>query len=58
VWAKLDGVVRGFIVETDRKGFSAPEIKNKFSLRASVTSDLDAGRRRGAEGEHSSRCED
>jgi glutaryl-CoA dehydrogenase len=40
VWAKLDGVVRGFIVETDRKGFSAPEIKNKFSLRASVTSDL------------------
>ncbi len=40
VWAKLEGVVRGFIVETDREGFSAPEIKNKFSLRASVTSDL------------------
>ena len=40
VWGKLDGVVRGFIVETDREGFSAPEIKNKFSLRASVTSDL------------------
>jgi len=40
VWAKLDGVVRGFIVETSRKGFSAPEIKNKFSLRASVTSNL------------------
>lgn len=40
VWAKLDGVIRGFIVETDRKGFTAPEIKNKFSLRASVTSDL------------------
>ncbi len=40
VWGKLDGVVRGFIVETDRPGFSAPEIKNKFSLRASVTSDL------------------
>ena len=40
VWAKLDGIVRGFIVETDREGFSAPEIKNKFSLRASVTSDL------------------
>ncbi|MBI5059522.1 acyl-CoA dehydrogenase family protein [candidate division KSB1 bacterium] len=40
VWGKLDGEVRGFIVETDRPGFSAPEIKNKFSLRASVTSDL------------------
>ncbi len=40
VWAKLDGIVRGFIVETERTGFSAPEIKNKFSLRASVTSDL------------------
>ena len=40
VWAKLEGVVRGFIVETDRPGFEAPEIKNKFSLRASVTSDL------------------
>jgi glutaryl-CoA dehydrogenase len=40
VWAKLDGVVRGFLVETNRTGFSAPEIKNKFSLRASVTSDL------------------
>lgn len=40
IWAKLDGVVRGFLVETKRAGFSAPEIKNKFSLRASVTSDL------------------
>ncbi|MCX6600350.1 MAG: acyl-CoA dehydrogenase family protein [bacterium] len=40
VWAKLDGEIRGFIVETNREGFSAPEIKNKFSLRASVTSDL------------------
>jgi glutaryl-CoA dehydrogenase len=40
VWAKLEGEVRGFIVETDRPGFEAPEIKNKFSLRASVTSDL------------------
>ncbi len=40
IWGKLDGEVRGFIVETDRPGFSAPEIKNKFSLRASVTSDL------------------
>lgn len=40
VWAKLDGEIRGFIVETDTPGFQAPEIKNKLSLRASVTSDL------------------
>lgn len=40
VWAKLDGVVRGFVVETDRPGFSAPEMKGKHSLRASVTSEL------------------
>ncbi|MCF7803545.1 MAG: acyl-CoA dehydrogenase family protein [Candidatus Marinimicrobia bacterium] len=40
VWAKLDGVVRGFIVPTDAEGFSAPEMKGKFSLRASITSEL------------------
>ncbi len=40
VWAKLDGVVNGFIVEKGRKGFSAPEMKGKHSLRASVTSEL------------------
>ncbi|MFC1729003.1 acyl-CoA dehydrogenase family protein [candidate division KSB1 bacterium] len=40
VWAKVDGEVWGFLVETDRPGFSAPEMKNKFSLRASVTSEL------------------
>jgi glutaryl-CoA dehydrogenase len=40
VWAKLDGVVRGFLVEKGTKGFSAPEIKGKLSLRASVTSEL------------------
>jgi glutaryl-CoA dehydrogenase len=46
VWAKLRDeearrdVIRGFIVETDRKGFSAPEQKRKHSLRASVTSEL------------------
>lgn len=40
VWAKLDGVVRGFIVPTTGSGFSAPEMKGKFSLRASVTSEL------------------
>jgi len=40
VWAKLDGVVKGFIVEKGFKGFSAPEIKKKHSLRASITSEL------------------
>ncbi len=40
VWAKLDGKVRGFLVEKEREGFSAPLIQGKFSLRASVTSDL------------------
>jgi len=40
VWAKLDDDIRGFIVETNRPGFQAPEIKAKLSLRASVTSDL------------------
>jgi glutaryl-CoA dehydrogenase len=40
VWAKAGGEIRGFIVETNRKGFQAPEIKKKLSLRASVTSDL------------------
>jgi len=40
VWAKLDGVVRGFIVPTETEGFSAPEMKGKFSLRASITSEL------------------
>jgi glutaryl-CoA dehydrogenase len=40
VWAKLDGVVRGFLVEKGMPGFSAPEMKGKHSLRASVTSEL------------------
>ncbi len=40
VWAKLDGVIRGFIVEQDDPGFSAPEMTGKHSLRASVTSEL------------------
>ena len=40
VWAKVDEDIRGFIVETNTPGFQAPEIKNKLSLRASVTSDL------------------
>ncbi len=40
VWAKLDGKVAGFLVEKDFKGFSAPEMKGKHSLKASVTSEL------------------
>ena len=40
VWAKVDDEVRGFLVEKGTRGFSAPEIKHKMSLRASVTSQL------------------
>lgn len=41
IWAKDDeGVVRGFIVPTDTKGFRANKIQHKASLRASVTSEL------------------
>ncbi|MGW7334393.1 acyl-CoA dehydrogenase family protein [Streptomyces sp. NPDC054808] len=40
VWAQTEEGVRGFVVPTDSAGFSAPEIKHKWSLRASVTSEL------------------
>ncbi|GEP34987.1 glutaryl-CoA dehydrogenase [Nocardioides szechwanensis] len=40
VWAQTDDGIRGFAVPTDTPGFSAPEIKQKMSLRASVTSEL------------------
>jgi glutaryl-CoA dehydrogenase len=40
VWAKLDGIVRGFLVEKSFVGFTAPEMKGKHSLKASVTSEL------------------
>ena len=40
VWAKLDGEIKGFLVERGMPGFSAPEMKGKHSLRASVTSEL------------------
>ncbi|MFE2286021.1 acyl-CoA dehydrogenase family protein [Streptomyces sp. NPDC059443] len=40
VWAQTDEGIRGFAVPTDTAGFSAPEIKHKWSLRASVTSEL------------------
>jgi glutaryl-CoA dehydrogenase len=40
VWAKLDGKVRGFIVDKGTDGFSTSLTKGKFSLRVSVTSEL------------------
>ncbi len=40
VWARTEDGVRGFVVPTDTPGFSAPEIKQKLSLRASITSEL------------------
>ena len=40
VWAQTDDRIRGFVVPTETAGFSAPEIKQKMSLRASVTSEL------------------
>ncbi len=40
VWAKLEGKVHGFLVPTTSKGFSARDIHGKWSLRASVTSEL------------------
>jgi len=40
VWAKLDGKIRGFIVENGTEGFSTRDQHGKFSLRASVTSEL------------------
>ncbi|RYP87512.1 acyl-CoA dehydrogenase [Nocardioides guangzhouensis] len=40
VWARTDDGIRGFVVPTDTPGFSAREIKQKMSLRASVTAEL------------------
>lgn len=40
VWAKLDGVVRGFILENGMNGLSAPKIDGKFSLRTSITGEI------------------
>ena len=58
VWARTEDGIRGFLVETDRPGFEARDIQGKFSLRASVTSELflhdvevpEASRLPGAEG--------
>ncbi|MBC8260992.1 MAG: acyl-CoA dehydrogenase family protein [Planctomycetia bacterium] len=40
VWAKLDGRIRGFLVEKGTEGFSTTKQGKKFSLRASITSEL------------------
>ena len=40
VWAKLDGDIRGFVLEKGMKGLSAPKIEGKFSLRASITGEI------------------
>ena len=40
VWAKLDGIIRGFILEKGMKGLSTPKIEGKFSLRTSVTGEI------------------
>ncbi len=40
VWAKLDGVIRGFILERGMDGLSTPKIEGKFSLRASATGEI------------------
>jgi glutaryl-CoA dehydrogenase len=40
VWAKLDGKIRGFVVERGAKGFSTPKIEGKLSLRASITGEV------------------
>jgi glutaryl-CoA dehydrogenase len=40
IWAKLDGVIRGFIVERGMKGFDTPKIEGKLSLRVSITGEI------------------
>ncbi|RMF14942.1 MAG: acyl-CoA dehydrogenase [Gammaproteobacteria bacterium] len=40
VWAKLDGVIRGFVLERGMEGLSTPTIHGKFSLRASITGEI------------------
>lgn len=40
VWAKLDGVIRGFILARGMTGLTTPKIEGKFSLRASVTGEI------------------
>jgi glutaryl-CoA dehydrogenase len=40
VWAKLDGIIRGFLVERGTKGLSTPTIEGKLSLRTSITGEI------------------
>ena len=40
IWAKLDGVIRGFILEKGMDGLTAPKIEGKMSLRASITGEV------------------
>ena len=40
VWAKLDGVIRGFILEKGMDGLTTPKIEGKFSLRTSITGEI------------------
>ncbi|MEP0314958.1 MAG: acyl-CoA dehydrogenase [Hyphomonas sp.] len=40
VWAKLDGIIRGFVLERGMEGLSTPEIKGKLALRASATGEI------------------
>ena len=40
VWAKLEGEIRGFILERDMPGLTTPKIEGKFSLRASITGEI------------------
>lgn len=40
VWAKLDGEIRGFVLDKGAKGLTAPKIEGKFSLRASITGEI------------------
>lgn len=40
VWAKLDDVIRGFVLERGMTGLSTPEIKGKLALRASITGEI------------------
>nr|WP_297347331.1 acyl-CoA dehydrogenase [uncultured Glaciecola sp.] len=40
IWAKLEGKIRGFVLEKGMQGLSAPKIEGKFSLRASITGEI------------------
>ena len=52
VWAKTEDGIRGFLVEKGAPGYTTPDHTGKFSLRASVTSELDLPGRRAEGGRH------